>query len=277
YKDIERLFKHAYEFIISGDERLSLRLLSQLGNQYILINRDRGSLSIKPYNNYIQFLTANSLTPRNRIGYSFFGDNIHVQILSEIYELRRPRTLTVVYQENGNALFIYVINESGNIFSFVKTKTTLEESLVYMYSFCRNVIAQMNSRASRPLINEMVNFNRLSVDKFGKTAVVNESKRIEDVYLLKYQTKRSLSAEIFKHKAEQSLYRLKNSDGTASDPVTIKGIAERVQEGKISLQPGPVIIDEIVIMDRTEEDREVGSTLYFVEKYRLETLLEKGQ
>jgi len=107
--------------------------------------------------------------------------------------------------------------------------------------------------------------------------VVNESKRIEDVYLLKYQTKRSLSAEIFKHKAEQSLYRLKNSDGTASDPVTIKGIAERVQEGKISLQPGPVIIDEIVIMDRTEEDREVGSTLYFVEKYRLETLLEKGQ
>ena len=277
YKDIERLFRQAYEFIMSGDDRSSLRLVSQLGNQYILINRDRNSLSIKPYANYIQFLTANSLTPRNRISYSFYGDNIHVQILTEIYGLKRPKTLTVVYLEQGGLLFIYVINETGNIFSFVKSKGTLEESLVYMYSFCRNVIAQVNSQSSRPIINELINFNRLNVDKFGKTTVVNESKRIEDVYLLKYQTKRSISAEIYKHKGDQALYRLKTSDGSTSDEVMLKGIPGQIQEGKISLQSGPVIIDEIILRDRTEEDHEIGSTLFFVEKYRLETLLEKGQ
>ncbi|HOO70156.1 MAG TPA: class I adenylate cyclase [Spirochaetota bacterium] len=277
YKDIERLFRQAYEFIILGDKYSSLRLVSQLGNQYISINSEKGSVTVKPYANFIQFLTANSLTPRNKIAYSFYGENLHVQILKEIYDQRRPRTLTVVYEEKGNLVFIYVVNESGNIFTFNKPKTVLEETLVYTYSFCRNVISQLNAKHSKPVINEIINFNKLNIDKFGNFSIVNESKRIEDVYLLKYQTKRTLSAEIMKHHKTQPLYCVKNSDGTSTEMVPLKDISREIKEGKVVIQSGSVIIDEIKIRDLTSEDAEIGSSLYFVEKYRLETLLERAQ
>jgi adenylate cyclase class 1 len=277
YKDIEKLFRQAYEFILGGDTRSSRRLVSQMGNQYVSINSDKGAVSIKPFGNYIQFITTNSLMPRNAITYSFFGDNLHVQILREIYEQRRPKTLTVVYEEKGTLLFIYVVNESGNIFTFIKPKSLLEETLVYMFSFCRNVIARIGQKSTRPPINEHINFNRLNVDKFGNFSIVNESKRIEDVYLLKYQTKRTLSAEVLRRKDGQTQYRVKDSDGAATDMVPLTGFAGQIQGGKLSIKSGAVILDEIVFMDLSDEDKKIGSSIYFVEKYRLETVLERAQ
>ena len=274
YRDIEKLFHDAYNFIVHGKRATSLRMIAQLANQFISINCDNNTMNIKAYKNYIQFLTANSLSPRNKIHYSLYSDDIHITVMKELYDTRKPKSLNIFYEIKGNTIFIYIINESGNIFTFLKQKDTLEESLIYIYSFCKNVIKQLNTREVKPVINETINFNKLNVDKFGKISITSESKKIEEVYLSKYSNTQSITVEIQMRKDGDSLYTIHTADNRHTKPVPLKQVPEAIKNPDFN-KAKPLIIDEITFQNISKQITEVGSSLYFLEKYKLDTVIEK--
>ncbi|MCU0849552.1 MAG: class I adenylate cyclase [Spirochaetes bacterium] len=275
YKEIEALFKIAYEFMVKGFNKHSLCLTSRLGSAYVTISRDGDRVSVRTEPNIIKVLTSISIRPKANIVHKFEGEDQMLSNLEDLYSRRKSNAVTVIYEERGPHIILYVINEKGNIFTFIRPAKFKEEIIIQMYQFCRDAISQANAVISKsylqPII-DIVTVYRLTVDKFGKRSYDNESKWVEEIYLIKYKSKISSTADISIQEGGSALYRI-NLPGGSIGPVPLNQIQMEVSGIDKGGDTGTILCG-INVKGPREKLVSMGTTLHFMEKYRLEFLID---
>ena len=276
YKEIEQIFREAYQFIIGTDKRFSFRFVARLGGMVVIATRDGDSVLFHHEADIIKALTRISLNPRKQIVYSWYSSDPRLQLMDAIFKTRKKNYITAVIEESGDSLLVYVINERDNIFTFVKPLKTREDVVVFLVDFCNNVVNRINKLDRLHHVNQGLQLMQLTVDRFGKSAFENKSHWAEELYLVKYKTRKAFCARVSKYKGTETLYALARQGETGQALVPLKGVP--VQAGDVRKSDGSVAlaIQDLVFSDLKEDDIHLGSTPYFVEKYRLELMMGKA-
>jgi adenylate cyclase class 1 len=275
YKDIELIFKEAYEFIIQHDKRFSFRFVARLGGKYVMVTRDGDAVSLQSDADIVKAMTRISLNSRPIISYSFYSSDTRLQILDAVYKMRKKNSITAVFEETGEYLLMYVVNERDNIFTFIKPKKFKEEAVIFLYEFCQNAVRRANSLDSVHRINEGVQLYQIAVDRFGKFSCENRNQWIEQIYLPKSKSKRAIAALVKKSPSGETEYSIAFQGSKSSDSMPLKripGYLDAIARSDASVSGA---IHDIVFSGMEESDIHLGTTPYFSEKYRLEIIIDK--
>ena len=275
YKDIEQIFKEGYEFIIQKDKRFTFRLVARLGGKYIMVTRDGDSVSLHSDADIVKAMTRISLNPRPIISYSFYSSDTRLQILDAVYKMRKKNSITAVFEETGEYVLIYVVNERDNIFAFIKPKRFKDEAIIFLYEFCQNVVRRANSLDTLHSINQGIQLYQIAVDRFGKFSCDNRNQWIEQVYLVKSKSKRAIAALMKKNEAGEAEYSIAIQGSKSSEPMPLKlipGYLNKIASTDASVSGA---IHDIVFAGMEESEVHLGTTPYFFEKYRLEIIIDK--
>lgn len=276
YKDIEQIFREAYNFIVQGrDARFSYRFLGRLGGRYVTVSREGGSVSLASDPDIVKALSRISLNPRPAALYSFYCTDLRLRILDEIYRMKKKNVITAVFEEAGEYVLAYVINEYDNIFTFIKPKKAKEDLVVFMYDFCRNSVRRAGGGEglSRPAPG--IHLFQLTVDRFGKTSFENTTRRCEELYVVKFKTKKAISVRIANYLTSEPLYALSVPGRTGTEYAPLNrlpaGFGALLREDP-SISP---FINDIEFADAQGHQLYPGSTPYFSEKYRMELIFDR--
>ncbi len=276
YKDIETTFKESYEFLYGDTTKQTCRLVTCVGDQYIIVSREGNRATVDTVTNFIKMLTTITLKPKRDVVHRFLGEENHLGLIEEIYAKRRPNFFSFLYEEKGDYLFVYVINENGNLFTFMKQKSRKEEVLSYMYYFCRYVINRINRYNSIPDINDNIMVYRITVDRYGKIEFVNESKNLEELFLIKYQKKKALALTVNRSGSNETTYTITFPDNTSTGPLRLSEIPAAVVRYRSEYGAFPEHVYDIYFQEMTKGDLTLGSSLFFLEKYRAELIIDKA-
>ncbi len=275
YKNIEKLFRNTYDYIVRKDATKALCMIAFTGNNYITVNRDMNdNISIISHNNIIKLLLAVSLKPFNNIDINFYGNNKQIEKLKLIYEKKKENAISIIYEEKNNYLFIYVIDERGNLFTFIKPFIQKDEALLSMYIFSKNIIMQINNFNYLPDINKNISIYQLLTDKDGNFSFSFETASVTEMYMKKFKMNSGISVKISKYKTDTKYYSLSLPDKSSTEFMPVKLLKEKfnsiASHTKITN-----LINNIDFQDKEEIDIKKGSSQYFIEKYKLELLLNK--
>jgi adenylate cyclase class 1 len=280
-KGLYTLFKDAYSFLVESDRNTDARFVAALDEKIVHIAREGNKVSIIEYPSLMKLLVANNFKPRKQIRYRFFGEDVHISIVDQIYRFAQDKAITVVYEERDDIIVTYVINETGNLFVFLKSKKDREQFLISLFDFCKNIIKRVNEKRDYPVIKpDELKVYLLVRDRFGKLTIENRTSAIEQEYVLKYRPEESLVAYISKYMAEETFYNILFPDNVSSGFMSIKeiySVTDRVRELRKNGLTVYHSVRDIVFSDLRKEDLVVGSTLYFLEKYKLEFMIQKVQ
>ncbi len=274
YKEIELLFREAYNSISSADHKTPVRFVSSLGGIYITAFGGDGAITMNTDADIANALIRISLNPRKDILYHFFPSEPRLEILAAIYNSRKRNTITLVFEEDEENISVYIINERGNLFTQVKPKRFAED-FIYLYAFCLNIIAKTNESERLPQLDKKVRVLRLVINRFGEFSFENQTAQIEENYVLKYKKKSPLIAVISKYKNDETLYRIGNHDDPSSGYVPLKQVPDCFEELSKKDEAICGTVADISFSDQTDEDILWGSTPYFLEKYRIELVIDK--
>jgi adenylate cyclase, class 1 len=275
YKEIEQTFREAYQFLIGSDKRFSFRFVTRLGGMMVTASRDGDVISLSQDADITKGLTRISLNPRKRIVYSWYSSDPRLLLMDAIYKTRKKNYITAVFEEIGESLMVYVINERDNIFSFVKPLRMKEDVIVFMVDFCNNVINRINKLDSLHHVNQGLQLMQLTVDRFGKSSFENKSHWAEELYLVKYKTRKACCARVSRYKGPETLYAIARQGESTQSLVPLKGVPLQAEEIRKATGSAACVIQDVVFADQKEEDIQMGSTPYFVEKYRIELVMDK--
>lgn len=277
YRDIEQMFKEAYEFVLQKDGRFAYRFVARLDGKYVTLTRDGDSISVDSDNDAVKALMRISLNPRTYIAYSFFCSDPRLQILDSIYKTRKKNSITAVYEESGEYVLLYIINERDNIFTFIKQKKLRDDAIIYIMDFCRNVIETVNNYEGLPRINTQIQLFQLAVDRFGKFAFENKSQWAEELFLVKYRTKKAISVRISKYKTVEPLYAVAAGGDPVSSYLPLNQIPAQVGSLVGSDASISGMVHAMEFADMKDADIQLGSTPYFFEKYRMELVIDRSR
>lgn len=280
YKSILNLFKEAYATIVTSDKDVSARFVFSMGGMFFNISRDGEKVTVGKYPSLIKLLLANNLKPQKRVLYKFQGEGM-LAPLGKIYELSGKDSITVVYEERDDLIFTYLMNENGNLFLFVKPKIQKDKFLIYLYEFCKVAAKRVNEKLDYPIINEKkLKVYRLNTDRFGEVTIEDHTNQVERDYVLNYNPEEALVAYISKYMSDETFYNILFPDHVSSGFMSIKeiySVSNRIAALRRNGMQVNGIIRDVVFSDLRKEDLVVGSTLYFLEKYKLEFMIEKIQ
>jgi adenylate cyclase class 1 len=276
YKEIEQIFREAYQFLIGTDKRFSFRFVSRLGGLMVTASRDGDVISFNQDADITRGLTRISLYPRKQIIYSWYSSDPRLQLMDAIYKTRKKNYITAVFEESGDVLMVYVINERDNIFTFVKPLKIKEEVIVFMVDFCNNVINRINKLDNLHHVNQGLQLMQLTVDRFGKSTFENKSHWAEELYLVKYKSRKACCVRVSKYMGPETLYAFARQGESSQALVPLKGVP--LQAGEVRKTDGSVawVIQDVVFTDQKADDIQMGSTPYLVEKYRIELVIDKA-
>ncbi|MDY6934641.1 MAG: class I adenylate cyclase [Spirochaetota bacterium] len=279
YKRITNMFKEAYSFIVEKKINTAARYVTNMNGKYIVITRDGEKIDEAIYPNIISLISTLTLRPKREIVYKFYGDESLLSALNRYYDLFQRDSISIAYEERGDFVFAYIINESGNIFVYFYPLKAKDEFLVFLYGFCLNIIKRVKQVSMfSNLKTDMVNVYCLRTDRFGKLSIIDESNFLQGQHLLKYNTRSTLVASISKHKGKETLYNIVGPGDVSSDFIaagnfhSLSGMLNELRDNAIHVN----IIRDLVFTDLRKEEAVLGSTLYFLEKYKLELLIEKA-
>jgi hypothetical protein len=83
---------------------------------------------------------------------------------------------------------------------------------------------------------------------------------------------------VAKHKAAEPLYNIIFPDMSSTGFIPVKSMGTAAQKIIALKKAGQLfdsIIRDLVFSDLTKEENELGSTLYFIEKYKIESIFDK--
>ncbi len=275
YKDVEVAFKEAYDFIVLSKPKKSLRLMTELAGQFVTITRDGDVLGIHADPDAVKMLTKVSLKPKPDILNRFAGSSGRFPLLSALYEKRHNNAITVVYEETGDLSVLYVLNERGNLFAFYKPAKAKEDALICLIAFARNVLAHINDGKVLPVINRKIPVYRLAVDRYGKFTFEDETLQWEGIYLAKYGKKKSLLVVIRKDGDADPLYSI-GLDNDRMYPYAALASIPRNVKSLEGLGSAVLLVSDIQFPGQTRNDMLMGSSPYFLEKYRLELVIDRA-
>ncbi len=279
YKRIGAIFREAYTFIVQNNRANDARFVTQIGEKSILINKEGPSLTASVYPGIFNLLTAVTLRPLMELKYAFFSDESAPSSLGLIYSVHQKDSISMVYEEGGEHLIIYVINEKGNVFTFIRNKRQGDLNLIYLYDFCKNIIKRINETGTAaPLDVKKLKVYNLRNDRAARSALADESLNLEAKYLRNFKSTGALTVGVSRHMGEEPFYNVAFPDGVSSGLMSIKDV--QVVNDKVSAlrNEGRAVngvFRDVFFTDLKAEDKNWGSTPYILEKYKLEFVLSR--
>lgn len=268
YKHIEKTFRNAYDFFVTGKQYVKQRLLISIDNNLVCATKEETEISVASFGSDIELLSYVSQRPfrypDNRI---YSEDNFELMLIDEIYGKRQNSALTMVYEEKPKYIMIYIVDENGNLFTYIKRKGEGDPIPGY-YRFCMNTLSNIKKSKCVKNINEDILCYKLEVDKFGKVNFKNDSRNIRQLDSLYSVSENGIMIDVGL-KDGNTYYSIRSGTGRTS-AVTISGIPEKLKE--LGKSRACEIID-IKFHGFPEERMEMGSTIYFYEKYKMEKVI----
>lgn len=274
YKSIGALFKDSYDYIVKNPSSKDLRFCGKLGENYISILNENKTLSLNTHPNIVSMLASISLKPKKDIIHRFHGEEPRIQAIEAAYSMRSSNSVNIVYEEMGKYVLIHVLNERGNIFSFMKPSQKKDEAIVFTAGFIKNIVPKVNATKMLPDVSDSIFIHRIFTDKFGKINFANESKNVEQLFYIKFKQNISFSATVSKNSEGENIFSLTGHQKKASQPVIINRLHDAIQ----SIDPESStlrMISNITFSDLTNDEKLMGTTPYLLEKYRLEFMMER--
>ncbi len=278
YRDIQKIFKSIYESVVLDKVSRPLRLTTNFKNKYITICRDGSEVSIIQHESLLRMFAALTLKSKKDVYHDFMGDDPRIKIMREIYASREKDSLTITYEESGDMFIVYVLNENGNIFTSIKPMSVKEKVMIYIYNFCAKAIGAITQATGVPTINNHIYVKKLAKDKYGTVTFTNESSILDDLHSYKYSDEYKLSMSISKYSQNETLYSIQFPDKTKTAFLPLKtltGQLATMAKTGTSTAGALNMIHEINFTDLRPEDYKFGSTVFLLEKYRLEILLDR--
>lgn len=273
YREIEQVFKDAYEFIVQKDKRLSFRFCARLGGLYITVTREGDAVTITSDPDIVKALTRLSLNPRQGIAYAFHPTEPRLLILDAMYKMRKKNSITMVWEESGEHVLLYVINERDNLFVFIKPKRIRDEMIVFLYDFCQNILGKISSHDVLPRVNQGIQIFQIVIDRSGKLSFENKNRMVEELYLLKFKTKKAIAVRIARREGGEVLYAVSPQGQASQEFVPLSQVPGQVVKIR-NVIPGCFgTVHDMMIMNMHDQEIQLGSTPYFLEKCRIELIL----
>jgi hypothetical protein len=197
--------------------------------------------------------------------------------MDTVYKMRQHNSISIVYEEKGEVIIIHVINETGNIFSFIKPLKLKDRHLIAMLGFCKNIIKKVNASTKNSWIGEQIIVYSIRTDRFGKLSAMNETQTIEDAYQVKNNIKSGVAAVISIKSPEETVYDIKFPDGSSSGPLSINDVpkaGEKITAMRETIEAYGIIHD--IKFTEIRGNILAGSTIFLLEKYKLEFMLDKS-
>jgi adenylate cyclase class 1 len=280
-----QVYRELSGLVLDGFQHVSIpegyrRYVTSLGNGFITLCRQEEEVDSDIYINQVRLLSSLSLKPRSRIAYHFAGTDSRMKLLNFLYEQHRQGTLGVYYQEMKKYLFVFCINEEGNLFSFIRQAEGARGSLIIMFHFCRVVtqLIKKQGNAAPP-----VGFYRIESDAAGNLSLTNQSRRIRDFYLVHFKSEkepldsdndvRGISARLVQD-GDTLTYELKLPGQKPLQPSHLANLPELLNGRLIDLKGAERQIASLQLAGTTSNRT---STPYFLEKTRLEFVIERAR
>ncbi|MBN2038751.1 MAG: class I adenylate cyclase [Spirochaetes bacterium] len=279
YKRAISLFKEAYAAIVEDRKNTSVRFVAIIANKYVMFTRDNDNIEMDVYPNLFNFLAAVTLKPKNSLFITFFSnDSVFIPLASLRNGLIR-NLFSIAYEEKGNFIIVYIINERGNLFTFVKSISLKDEFLLYLYDFCQNISKRIFIARKSGTVSNEVKIMRMDTDRYGKLSITDESSLIRGKLVLTAEFKRALVTSVSRHQGNETYYNIVFPDKSSSGFIPFKSLVSISTKLIKDKKQGPgtfAIVRDLVFSDLNQNEIEMGSTLYFLEKYKIESMLEKG-
>jgi len=267
YKQIEKTFRNAYDFFLSGKQYVKQRLLISIDNNLVCATKEDKEITVASFSSDIELLSYVSQRPfrypDNRI---YPDENFELTIIDEVYGKRTNSTLSMIYEDKQKYLMVYIIDENGNLFTYIKKKGE-GDPVPCSYRFCMNTILNIKKTNTGKAINEDMQCYKLDVDKFGKINIKDDLRNVRQLDSF-YNSGNGIMIDVAL-KDGITLYSIRSSEGRTS-AVTLSGIPEKLKE--IGKNRTSEIID-IKFHNFPKERIDIGSTIYFYEKYRIEKVI----
>ncbi|MBN1500621.1 MAG: class I adenylate cyclase [Spirochaetes bacterium] len=279
YKDVISVFKESHNFFQECDNKYSNRLIAKILNDYVIFTKKDSRVESKILTNFFQLNTYISLSPVKNVKYHYVGTgDRQLTFMQYIFANSQPHDITVFHETKGNFVFIYIINESGNLFSYFKPASEKIEFLGNLFGFIENTVKQVREiNRFAPVSAEKTRFYEVNEDKFNKMQLNDTGKNIQDWYLTQFNTNSALKAFISDRMGEEHFYNVVFPDGVESGYMNkddFYAVTEKIKmlsKDRIKIYPQ---ISGITFMDKTTENN-LDSTPFFEEKYKLEATIEK--
>ncbi len=278
YKRIINLFRESYAALIESGARTSVRFIARIGDKYAAITRDRDIIEQTSNSSLRNLLTAVSLKPKPEITYRIHGEG-YLERLELIYRTMKRNAITLASDEIGDHNAFYLINEKGNLFVSFKPVSERFTVLSNIYYFSRKISGRVNSAAGRELVN--TNGFRLlktGVDNFNSPTIVNETQKFEESVMMKKNADSGISITINRRMGSDAFYNFSFGGNASSGFVTLKemrSVIGWIRSMQKSGMTAPLLISDVTIDGDEKRGAVSGSTPYYLEKYKLEFLLEK--
>lgn len=280
YKRLISLFKEAYSVIVENKRKKSARFITNIGNKYVMFTRDQDRIEKDVYPNLYNLLAAVTLKPKEQIVYHFFSGDPVFNPLNALYNQNANNPIRVAFEEKGNFLIVYIINETGNFFTFINPLKRKEECLVSLYDFCQNVSGRVSKACDYSDISRgEIRISRIAVDRYGELSVDDETAIIKGKYVLSCDNKKSLMAAVSRHKGSETVYNIVFPDKVSSGFVSfnnLSGISVSIVQYQKRGIDVSTFISDLVFSDLKPNEISMGSTLYFLEKYKMESMFARG-
>ena len=270
YKRVERAFSNAYNFFMSGKPYVTQRLLLNIDNNLACVTKHDKEITIESFNTDIEMLSYVSQRPLNYPDNRIFQeDNTRLFIIDEIYSKRENSCITIVYESKEKYNVIYIMDEIGNIFTFIKIRGG-GDYISATYRFCANVISNIQKsyeNKDKSLIGK-IKCLKLDIDKYGRINFKDDSVFLNQRNSLYKINENAITLGI-EFKGNTLIYSIQSNTGKI-DGIRLNQIPEKLKE--IGKNQACEIID-IKFNNLPPERIKLGSALYFHEKYKIEKIL----
>ncbi len=279
YKYYQVLFKEAYSSLIEATRHDNVRFVTRLGSNILMITRNGNDVTANLYSSYIKFIAAIGLKPLVAVRYHIFSDEEPLLSMQHAYSMYRDNSVVAVYEEKNEQLIIYVVNESGNMFVFVKSRKNRDQVLMSLFDFCKNVIKRVNEKHTLSLIEESrIGFFKIERDRMGNYHISDETEKIQAQYLTSFKTNSAVAVAVSKSIGPEPFYDVQFPDNITSGLMTINevySIKDKVNELRIKGYPLSPLVRDLYFNDLKDEEYSRGTSLFFLEKSKLEFVISR--
>ncbi|HPJ37192.1 MAG TPA: class I adenylate cyclase [Spirochaetota bacterium] len=278
YKMIQSLFRSAYSSLIDNRSRRTARFIAPVGDQYISLCREENSCESIAYKNILNLMAAVSLKPKTDISYTFFGEGL-LGRLNTCYRTVKPHAITILYEETADIIIAYIFNEEGNLFVFFKPAKQKNILLTNLYGFTKCITAKVNSSHSmKTIVDKNFRILKICPDPQDSLSLKNNTKMIEELFLGRTSLPRGIRASVVRDAGEDIFYEVIFPDSISSGLMTINevyAVSDKIRAMRNNGDDVMHFIDDIDITSKKNKSTALSSTPYFMEKYKLECMIEK--
>ena len=269
YKNISKTFKNSLLKVKEIEQLDNYKIIMQLDKNYLLIIKKENKIIFKSFENIVNLLSTLTLTPTLNNKIEFIGEDLRINILKLIYENRVIKGTSIFYEIIGKLAVIYLINESGNLFSYLKPAINISYNLISLYKFAKNINEHIENYNFLPTIDKSIQLFSIEIDRLNNPILKDKTREIEKQT---YMQTNFINASITDDANGNYLYCFCGTEKDGFLPLSkLNDEIKLLKNNKNNI----LLIDNLKPHKISQEKLKQGSTLFYIEKYRLEFLIDK--